>query len=177
MASTTDQLNLEMESIKKDFFKLAMKANGIAWLNSIKIQWPSRSSSPGIFVDELEQEPSDHLTKSLNGQTIQNLEIVFVDEIEKEPSDHLPAIPEIIVGGEIKIEEKEPSDYPATGTKNGVHDQKKQKYPENYKTCVNFLQLFWTVVSVELNVVRKVTDAQNPKRSKDAYETGNQDEP
>ncbi|KAK7840655.1 hypothetical protein CFP56_016374 [Quercus suber] len=47
MASTTDQLNLEMESIKKDFFKLAMKANGIAWLNSIKIQWPSRSSSPG----------------------------------------------------------------------------------------------------------------------------------
>lgn len=62
-------------------------------------------------------------------------------------SDHLPAIPEI-VGGEIKIEEKEPSDYPAMGTKNSVHDQKKQKYPENYRTCVNFLQLFWTAVSV-----------------------------
>ena len=47
-----------------------------------------------------------------------------------------------------QIEEKEPSDYPATGTKNSVHDQKKQKYPENYRTCVNFLQLFWTTVSV-----------------------------
>ncbi|KAM4087414.1 hypothetical protein ACJW30_10G176300 [Castanea mollissima] len=125
-----------------------------------------------VFVDELEQEPSDYLTKSLNGQTIQNLEIVFVDELENEPSDHLPAIPEIIVGGEIKIEEKEPSDYPATGTKKSVHDQKKQKYPENYRTCVNFLQLFWTAVSVELNLVQKFTDAQNPKGSKDAHEAG-----
>ena len=29
---------------------------------------------------------------------------------------------------------------------------------------------------LELNVVRKVTDAQNPKGSKDAHEAGNQDE-
>ena len=72
----------------------------------------------GIFVDELENEPSDHQN--------QNLEVV---EIEGEASDL--NIKEII------IDEHNP--------KNSLG--KNQKYPENYKTCFNFLQVFQNVIS------------------------------
>ncbi len=76
----------------------------------------------GIFVDELENEPSDHQ----NDQTNQNLEVV---EVEKEASD--------LNFNEIIIDEREP--------KNSL--RKNQKYPENYRTCFNFLQVFRNVIS------------------------------
>ncbi|GMY16792.1 ankyrin repeat and protein kinase domain-containing protein 1 [Fagus crenata] len=104
------------------------------------------------FVDELENEPSDHQ----NDQTNQNLEVV---EVEKEASD--------LNFNEIIIDKREP--------KNSL--RKNQKYPENYRTCFNFLQvfrnvisfikvqLFCDVVSVILKCVRR--DAKNLKGSKD----------
>jgi len=51
------------------------------------------------------------------------LEGIFVDELKKEPSDDHPTRPN-----------------------NNLNNQKK-KYPENYRTCINFWKLmYWNVV-------------------------------
>ncbi|XP_050265751.1 uncharacterized protein LOC126709518 isoform X4 [Quercus robur] len=74
---------------------------------------------------------------------------IFVDELKKEPSD----------------------DHP-TGPNNNLNHQKKKKYPENYRTCINFwklmywnvdllinfLQWFWNVVTGALKKTQR-TDA------------------
>ncbi|XP_065617122.1 uncharacterized protein LOC111993465 isoform X2 [Quercus suber] len=53
------------------------------------------------------------------------------------------------------------SDHQSTGPENDLNDQKKQDYPENYRTCLDFLQLFRKVE--KKNGVRK--DAQNHEKS------------
>ncbi|KAM4087412.1 hypothetical protein ACJW30_10G176200 [Castanea mollissima] len=92
---------------------------------------------------------------------------IFVDELKKEPSD---------------------DDHP-TGPNNNLNRQKKKKYPENYRTCINFwklmynvvlltnfLQWFWNVVTGALKKMVRTdannrcsgvpTDVENPKGSK-----------
>ncbi|KAF3965882.1 hypothetical protein CMV_009975 [Castanea mollissima] len=112
-------------------------------------------------------------SRRMDGDTILHCAIsgdyfgIFVDELKKEPSD---------------------DDHP-TGPNNNLNRQKKKKYPENYRTCINFwklmynvvlltnfLQWFWNVVTGALKKMVRTdannrcsgvpTDVENPKGSK-----------
>ena len=102
----------------------------------------------GILVDELEHEPSDHQQKEprkcLNDHTNENLEVTDEESsnlnfkeiiIDEEPSD--------LNFKDIIIDECEP--------KNNL--RKNKKYPENYRTCVNFFKLLRELVSF-INIFR-----------------------
>ena len=101
----------------------------------------------GIFVDELEHESSDHLPKNN-----QNLKDASVEEPETPtgPNNSLNDQSDLNFQ-DIIIYDLEPklSDHPSTGPENGLDDQKKQDYPENYRTCLDLLQFFWDAVSVD----------------------------
>ena len=86
----------------------------------------------GIFVDELEHESSDYLPK--NNQNLKDASVNDQSDLNFQ---------DIIYDHEPK-----PSDHPSTGPENGLDDQKKQDYPENYRTCLDLLQFFWDAVSV-----------------------------
>ncbi|XP_050265748.1 uncharacterized protein LOC126709518 isoform X1 [Quercus robur] len=73
---------------------------------------------------------------------------IFVDELELDNQNFQETI--------------KSSDHPSTGPENNLVDQKKQDYPENYKTCLDFLQFFWEVEKKN-GVIRK--DAQNHEKS------------
>ncbi|GMY16810.1 ankyrin repeat and protein kinase domain-containing protein 1 [Fagus crenata] len=79
---------------------------------------------------------------------------IFVDELGHEPSDQ--NFKEIIIDG------REP--------KKSLNNQ---KYPKNYRTCFNFLQLFWNAVySVGVKKKGVRTNTQNLKVSEDTPTSG-----
>ncbi|KAK4560179.1 hypothetical protein RGQ29_009096 [Quercus rubra] len=117
----------------------------------------------GILVDELEHESSDYLPK--NNQNLKDASVKEPDT-PTGPNNSLNDQRDLSFQDIIIYDlEPKPSDHPSTGPENGLDDQKKQDYPENYRTCLDLLQFFWDAVSVveKKNGVRKV--AQNHEKS------------
>ncbi|XP_030946131.1 uncharacterized protein LOC115970679 [Quercus lobata] len=131
-----------------------------------------------IFVDELKHESSDHLPKnnqnlkdasvkepetptgpnnSLNDQSDLNFQDIIIYDDLNDQSDL--NFQDIIIYDDL---ETKPSDHPSTGPGNGLDDQKKQDYPENYRTCLDLLQFFWDAVSVAETKSGVATDEENP---------------
>ena len=100
----------------------------------------------GILVDELEHESSDYLPK--NNQNLKDASVKEPDT-PTGPNNSLNDQSDLSFQNIIIYDlEPKPSDHPSTGPENGLDDQKKQDYPENYRTCLDLLQFFWDAVSV-----------------------------
>ncbi|KAK4560180.1 hypothetical protein RGQ29_009096 [Quercus rubra] len=112
----------------------------------------------GILVDELEHESSDYLPK--NNQNLKDASVKEPDT-PTGPNNSLNDQRDLSFQDIIIYDlEPKPSDHPSTGPENGLDDQKKQDYPENYRTCLDLLQFFWDAVSVGSNATNGVLGHQ-----------------